>query len=187
MQKEDNIITPVILCGGAGTRLWPLSRTHLPKQLLALVNEKSMLQNTLERLQGRFLQAPPVIICNQEYRFIVAEQLREAEIQSPCIFLEPVGRNTAPAVTIAAMHSAKDQDPLLLIMPADHMIADPDQFAEIVKKGMTLANQGYLVLFGVLPTRPEPGYGYIHQGDLIPDTNAYEVQRFVEKPSHDVA
>lgn len=182
--KAFDSIVPVVLCGGSGTRLWPLSRTIHPKQLLPLVNDQSMLQNTLLRVQPMVDQSAPVVICNQEYRFIVAEQLREAGFANTQIILEPEGRNTAPAITIAALHlSQQDKDPILLVMPADHVITEPDRLAETIEAGVHLANEGYLVTFGVVPSKPETGYGYIHKGDHISDGRGYQVKKFVEKPS----
>lgn len=178
-----NTIVPVILCGGSGTRLWPLSRTIHPKQLLPLVNDKSMLQNTLSRVQGLLNDSHPLVICNQEYRFLVAEQLRDMGISTSDIFLEPEGRNTAPAVTIAALHSSREeQDPILLVMPADHIITDTAEFEASIKAGAELAGRGYLVTFGVVPTKPETGYGYILKGDHLSSSQGFAVQRFVEKP-----
>lgn len=177
-------IIPVVLCGGSGTRLWPLSRTIHPKQLLPLVNDKTMLQNTLLRVENALHYAPPLVMCNQEYRFIVAEQLREAGFLKSDIFLEPAGRNTAPAVTIAALHVSKEEhDPILLVMPADHIITDTAEFHATIKAGVVLAEQGYLVTFGVVPTKPETGYGYILKGEALAGSAGYQVQRFVEKPS----
>ncbi len=184
MSLKQSTITPVVLCGGSGTRLWPLSRTIHPKQLLSLTNENSMLQNTLLRVQGLLEKAHPVVICNQEYRFIVAEQLRDIGFEQAKIFLEPEGRNTAPAVTVAALHLMQaNEDPLLMVMPADHVIANTDQLATTIQAGITLAEQGYLVTFGVTPTKPETGYGYILKGEPLLDSSGYQVQRFVEKPS----
>lgn len=177
-------IVPVVLCGGSGTRLWPLSRTVHPKQLLPLVNDKSMLQNTIMRVQGMTEEVAPLVICNQEYRFIVAEQLRDAGFEKARILLEPEGRNTAPAVTIAALYlSQQKEDPILLVMPADHVINNPDQLAATIQAGAALAEQGYLVTFGVIPDKPETGYGYILKSDQIEQTEGYKVERFVEKPS----
>lgn len=182
-----NAIVPVVLCGGSGTRLWPLSRTIHPKQLLPLVNDKTMLQNTLLRV-GTLDYSHPLVICNQEYRFIVAEQLREAGFLKSDIFLEPEGRNTAPAVTVAALHlSTQDQDPILLVMPADHIITDKAEFHATIEAGVKLADQDYLVTFGVVPTKPETGYGYILKGENIASTEGCKVQRFVEKPSTEKA
>lgn len=183
MSLANHVITPVVLCGGSGTRLWPLSRTVHPKQLLSLINDKSMLQNTLLRVQS-MLDARPIVICNHEYRFMVAEQLKDAGFAKADIFLEPEGKNTAPAVTIAALHVLQqNQDPLLMVMPADHDIANTDQFVNTIQAGVALANQNYLVTFGVIPNRPETGYGYILKGEALSPTSGYGVKRFVEKPS----
>lgn len=184
MSSTNCTITPVVLCGGSGTRLWPLSRTLHPKQLLSLINDKSMLQNTLLRVQGMLNHARPMVICNHEYRFIVAEQLRDAGFEKSDIFLEPEGKNTAPAVTIVALHSLRqNEDPLLMVMPADHDIANIDQLEKTIEAGIELANQNYLVTFGVTPNKPETGYGYILKSDPLPQSSGYRVEQFVEKPS----
>lgn len=175
-------IAPVILCGGSGTRLWPLSRRVHPKQLLPLVNEQSMLQNTIARVQN-ISTMQPIVICNQEYRFIIAEQLCQSGFKQADIFLEPKGRNTAPAITVAAMHLINQgKDPLLFVMPADHVIGNQAQLDATVAAGAELAELGYLVTFGVVPTKPETGYGYILKGDSLANEKGYAVKRFVEKP-----
>lgn len=174
------MITPVILCGGSGTRLWPLSRTAYPKQLLALANEKSLLQQTLLRLRELPGLNAPVVICNQDYRFLIAEQVREIGIENAKIILEPEGKNTAPAVTIAAL-SEPDPEALLLVLPADHVINDELPFIKAVAKAAKMALQGTLVTFGVVPTRPETGYGYIQKGEAI-NAEVFKAKRFVEKP-----
>ncbi|MDR3491453.1 MAG: mannose-1-phosphate guanylyltransferase/mannose-6-phosphate isomerase [Gammaproteobacteria bacterium] len=180
----DHSITPVILCGGFGSRLWPLSRAVRPKHLLSLIDEMSMLQNTLLRVHGLFEQSNPIIICNNEHRFIVTEQLSEVGFQKAKIFLEPEGRNTAPAVTMASLHfAAQKQDPILLVMPADHVIKDKKELLATIKTGAILADQGNLVTFGVVPSRPETGYGYILRGDNLQGTTGYHVKEFVEKPT----
>ncbi|WP_372720953.1 mannose-1-phosphate guanylyltransferase/mannose-6-phosphate isomerase [Immundisolibacter sp.] len=178
------MIIPVILSGGAGTRLWPLSRELYPKQFLPLTGERSLLQQTIVRVHGLANVAPPLVVCNEEHRFLVAEQLREIGVTGAQILLEPVGRNTAPAVALAALRlqSAGD-DPLLLVLPSDHVIVDTAAFRAAVTAGSAAAAGGALVTFGVLPTRPETGYGYIRAGDPVDAKGpARRVQAFVEKP-----
>jgi len=182
-------IQPVILSGGSGSRLWPLSRAMYPKQLLALVTQKTMLQETALRLNDLDVTVlPPIIVCNEEHRFFVAEQMRELGIHNPQIILEPVGRNTAPALTLAALATAekvkqsKSNDTVMLVMPADHVINDIDTFHEIVKQGVLLALENYLVTFGIEPNAPETGYGYIKTGSPIKNA-ACSIERFVEKPN----
>lgn len=184
MLKNNNTVIPVVLCGGSGTRLWPLSRTIHPKQLLPLFNDQTMLQNTLARVQNVSDEVNPIVICNQEYRFLVAEQLRELGQKKVDIILEPEGRNTAPAVAVAALHLKKqNQDPILLVMPADHVIKDTEQLLQAVQEGVGLADQGMMVTFGINPNKPETGYGYILKGQPLTNSSAYQAQRFVEKPS----
>ncbi len=183
------MIVPVILSGGSGTRLWPLSRELFPKQLLPLVGERTMLQETISRLDGLEDLAPPLVICNDEHRFLVAEQLREIDVDPLAIILEPVGRNTAPAVAVAAAKAAEllgtDTDPVLLVLPADHVIRDIEGFHSAIARAHGLAEGGRLVTFGVLPTAPETGYGYI-RADELRDGHA-PVREFVEKPDGDTA
>jgi mannose-1-phosphate guanylyltransferase/mannose-6-phosphate isomerase len=175
-------IVPVILSGGSGTRLWPLSREHYPKQLLALTGSETLLQQTARRLNGLPDISAPVVVCNEEHRFLIAEQLREIDQTPVALMLEPTGRNTAPALTVAALHlAASDQQAVMLVMPADHVIADPDIFQETVKAACPHAAQGKLVTFGVVPTAPETGYGYIRRGQSV-DATAFSVANFVEKP-----
>ena len=180
------MLLPVVMAGGSGTRLWPLSRTLFPKQFLSLTSDATMLQDTLQRIEPLAHQ-PAFIICNQEHRFIVAEQLRKAKLSHGGIVLEPVGRNTAPAVAVAALHAiAKGEDPLLLVLAADHVIAQPDVFCSVVQAAMPLAEQGKLVTFGIVPTAAETGYGYIQQGMDI-GQGASMVEAFVEKPDFELA
>jgi mannose-1-phosphate guanylyltransferase/mannose-6-phosphate isomerase len=171
-------INPVILSGGSGTRLWPLSREHYPKQLLCLLGEQTLLQQTVSRLDGMGNVAAPLLVCNEEHRFLIAEQLRQMGKAPADIILEPVGRNTAPALTLAALallkHSANDA--LMLVMPADHVIQNTAKFHSAVKEGYALAEKGRLVTFGIVPATPETGYGYIKRG------KGNEVEAFVEKP-----
>jgi len=156
------MIVPVILSGGTGSRLWPLSREVYPKQLLPLVNERTMLQNTVLRVQGIEALAAPMVVCNEEHRFMVAEQLRQLGIQPQSVILEPVGRNTAPAVAVAALKALESgEDPLLLVLPADHIIHDEAAFRAAVARVAPAAGGGKLATFGILPSRPETGYGYI--------------------------
>ncbi|MGR5134754.1 mannose-1-phosphate guanylyltransferase/mannose-6-phosphate isomerase [Vibrio alfacsensis] len=176
------MLIPVIMAGGSGSRLWPLSRSLYPKQFISLASDKSMLQETIARLSGLEHQAP-LLICNQEHRFIVAEQLRQQRIQHGGIVLEPVGRNTAPAIALAALHAIKNgDDPLLLVLAADHVIQNQAAFSQAVSNAIKPAQDGMLVTFGIVPTAAETGYGYIKQGEAVGET-AYRVAKFVEKPN----
>jgi mannose-1-phosphate guanylyltransferase/mannose-6-phosphate isomerase len=182
------MIFPVILSGGIGSRLWPLSREYYPKQLLALINQYSLLQDTVKRLEGLNDLAAPLIVCNENHRFLVAEQLRSIGVIPSPIILEPSGRNTAPAVAVAALTALpNEKEAILLVLPADQTITDTAAFREAVVKGVPLAEAGYLVTFGIIPSRPETGYGYIHAVDAIEDSGAFLVEHFVEKPSLDAA
>jgi mannose-1-phosphate guanylyltransferase / mannose-6-phosphate isomerase len=178
-------IQPVILCGGAGTRLWPASREHHPKQLLALVDDDTLLQATARRVEALegLSSLPPLVVANEEYRFVIAEQLRQIGHPSR-IVLEPMGRNTAPALTLAALVAAADgADPLLLVMPSDHVVRDLAVFGQAVTEGAVHAAQGAFVTFGILPARPETGYGYIRAGERrTPQGAARSIMAFVEKP-----
>lgn len=174
------MITPVIMAGGSGSRLWPLSRSLYPKQFLPFTGEKTMLQETLGRLENLNVNEP-LVICNEEHRFIVAEQLRAMDI-SGSIILEPVGRNTAPAIALAAQVTVDDNDPLLLILAADHVIQDEIAFTQAVEKAIPLAQTGKLVTFGIIPTQAHTGYGYIQRGNSISDSVGFYVNAFVEKP-----
>lgn len=175
------MLTPVLLSGGVGTRLWPVSRASHPKQLLALSGKLTMLQETVQRTSS-LNAAAPIVVCNEEHRFMVAEQLRQMNLQSSALILEPQGRNTAPAVALAALQAvASDPESILLVLPADHLIADVDAFIAAVEKALPFACEHKLMTFGVVPTAPETGYGYIKCGsDLAVDL--YELERFVEKP-----
>ena len=175
---------PVILSGGSGSRLWPLSRKHYPKQFLALTGTDTLFQQTLKRLRFDGMQAP-VLVCNKEHRFIVQEQLKEQKLETQSILLEPFGRNTAPAVAIAAMKLlAEGRDELLLVLPADHVLEDQEAFEAALHLGARAAEIGELVLFGIPASRPETGYGYIKSvADATLPLGAIRVQRFVEKPN----
>jgi mannose-1-phosphate guanylyltransferase / mannose-6-phosphate isomerase len=191
------MLTPVILSGGAGTRLWPLSRELYPKQLLPLIGERTMLQQTVLRLEGLGASSP-VVVCNEAHRFLVAEQLRQLGVEPQSVLLEPVGRNTAPAIALAA-HAALEAaqhgkaaasgagngDPVLLVLPADHVIRDVPVFQKAVRIALGAAEAGQLVTFGIVPTAPETGYGYIQRGEPAGGgaESVHRIARFVEKPS----
>ncbi|WP_220721011.1 mannose-1-phosphate guanylyltransferase/mannose-6-phosphate isomerase [Agarivorans litoreus] len=179
------MITPVIMAGGSGSRLWPLSRSLYPKQFLSLTSEYSMLQETIKRLDGVNTNKP-LVICNEEHRFVVAEQLRLLN-QAVSILLEPVGRNTAPAVAIAAEAAKGEDDPLLLVLAADHVIQDAGVFRESLNKAIPLAQEGKLVTFGIVPNQAHTGYGYIQRGEAIAGSNGFVVEKFVEKPDAETA
>lgn len=171
---------PVIMAGGSGSRLWPLSRSHYPKQFLPLINEHTMLQETACRLNSSEFQAP-LIICGEDHRFTVAEQMRASGLEHSGIILEPAGRNTAPAIALAALQAlANDPDALLLVLAADHAIQDPDSFIDAVHRAEPLAREGKLVTFGIIPDHAHTGYGYIRSG--APLSAGFEVAEFVEKP-----
>ena len=177
-------VQPVILCGGSGTRLWPLSRENHPKQMLSLLDSDSLLQATARRAQGiaGLEVAPPMVVCNEEHRFVVAEQLRLIDAPHQ-ILLEPFGRNTAPALCICAQAAIKTgADPILLVMPSDHAILDAAEFARAVQRGAELASTGAIVTFGVEPHAPETAYGYIQLGENSGTLGARHIARFVEKP-----
>jgi len=187
----ENSCIPVILCGGVGSRLWPLSRELYPKQLIDLVGEKTMLQTTLDRLDGIPGCAAPILVAGDEHRFMVAEQLRAVGRRPLAIVLEPEGRNPAPAVAVAALLAATEGNPTLLVLPADHLIADPDAFRAGVATARAQAEAGHLVTFGIPPEHPETGYGYIQKGEPLESDDAgggaYKVARFVEKPDRERA
>ncbi|MBV5308267.1 mannose-1-phosphate guanylyltransferase/mannose-6-phosphate isomerase [Chromatium okenii] len=193
-------LQPVILSGGSGTRLWPLSREAYPKQFLPLTSAHTMLQETVRRLNGLDAEHPraaigqlaPLVVCNEAHRFLVAEQLRVIGQPPAAIILEPLGRNTAPALTLAALAATQtDDDPILLVMPADHTIRDETGFRAAVADATLLARAGAVVTFGIVPSKPETGYGYIRQGApySIAGVNgaAYQLANFVEKPAVEVA
>jgi len=183
------LIQPVVLSGGSGTRLWPLSREKYPKQLLPLVSDDSLLQATVRRVDGLAGAelAPPMVVCNEEYRFVIAEQLRVMG-RPGRIVLEPMGRNTAPALTLAALAAGEGgADPVLLVMPSDHVIVDTAAFQAAVRHGAQLAAAGQMITFGITPDAPETGYGYIQCGAAADGEGARRIARFVEKPDRATA
>ena len=186
---SNQAICPVILCGGSGTRLWPLSRESYPKQYLNLnsSNTKSLLQNTSERLKGLKNLLGPILICNEEHRFIVAEQMREINTTPLSIMLEPFGRNTAPAITLAALKALEcNRDPILLVLSSDHEIKNKTKFIKAINAGLKYAENNNLVTFGVIPTKPETGYGYIKAESPFMEGEALvgkKIEKFTEKPN----
>ena len=185
MKKEH--LLPLILCGGTGSRLWPLSRESYPKQYLELINDssKTLLQQTLERLRGITNQDDPILICNEDHRFIVAEQLRTINVKPKKIILEPFARNTAPAIAIAALKAIENgSDPILFVLSSDHLIKDKQQFIKSISAAKDFAEQGNLVTFGIIPTSPEVGYGYIKSLEplAIDSAVASPISKFIEKP-----
>jgi len=183
------MIHPVILSGGSGTRLWPMSRTLYPKQLLRLLGSDSLLQQTVRRVGDRDRFARPLLVANEEHRFIIAEQLREIGAAPSALLLEPAGRNTAPAACVAALALVeKDPDPLMLLMPSDHIIEDVAAFTEAIERAAAAARGGSLVTFGITPERPETGYGYIRRGDALRSIGGvFQIAEFVEKPGPEQA
>jgi mannose-1-phosphate guanylyltransferase/mannose-6-phosphate isomerase len=184
-----SMIVPIILAGGSGSRLWPLSREQYPKQLLALVGKHSLLQETIKRAQQIPMTQEPIVICNQQYRFLISEQMNAIGIHEPKLILEPHGKNTAPAIAIAAHIVNKlypEARPLLLILPADHVIEETNIFIERIRTTLPFVEQGYLSTFGITPTYPETGYGYIKAGKML-GTSVYTIERFVEKPPREQA
>jgi mannose-1-phosphate guanylyltransferase/mannose-6-phosphate isomerase len=177
-------ITPVILCGGGGTRLWPLSRTHYPKQFLQLVNDRSLLQNTLLRLSGLPNRGKTIAVTNECHRFLLAEQLLEIGEEAD-ILLEPAARNTAPAVAAAAHWAIKNGGSILLVLPSDHVLADVTAFHQAIAAALPHAAAGQMVTFGITPTQPETGYGYIQRSEVL--TGGFRIKRFVEKPDRSTA
>ena len=193
MKITNNSISPVILSGGSGTRLWPLSRESYPKQFLALDSRtnKTLLQKTYERLLGLEELDSPILICNEDHRFIVAEQFRAINTDPQAIILEPIGRNTAPAIAVAALHAiSSGKDPLLLILAADHLIENIVEFQRVIQSAKTYANQGRLVTFGIVPTSAETGYGYIESKEFPNKKDqivGLEINKFIEKPKKAIA
>ena len=184
--KKDFLL-PIILCGGTGSRLWPLSRESYPKQYLPLIDDssKTLLQETLGRLSGIINQEDPIFICNEDHRFIVAEQLREINVKPKKIILEPFARNTAPAITIAALKAIENGcDPILFVLPSDHLIRDKQNFIKSITAAKSFAEKGKLVTFGIIPTSPEVGYGYIESEEPlgIDSFSASPISKFIEKP-----
>ncbi|MGO9379932.1 MAG: mannose-1-phosphate guanylyltransferase/mannose-6-phosphate isomerase [Dissulfurispiraceae bacterium] len=192
MSDYDTIlIVPTILSGGSGTRLWPVSREHYPKQLLPLITEETLLQSTAKRLDGISSEVKvseePIVVSNEEYRFIIAEQLRTINKISSNIILEPFGRNTAPALTLAVLRATNGgADPILLVMPSDHIIEDCSAFQRAVLDGISASLDGAIVTFGIVPSRPETGYGYIKTGRSL-QAPVKIISAFVEKPDHSTA
>ncbi len=176
-------IVPAVMCGGTGSRLWPMSRALYPKQLLPLTSERTMLQETVARVSDTARFAAPILICNDEHRFLIAAQMQETQVMHGGILLEPAGRNTAPAVALAALHAMKqDPDAVLLVLAADHQIKKTDAFFEAVDAAAEAARDGHLVTFGLQPTAPSTGYGYIKVGDEAITGLVRNVAQFVEKP-----
>ncbi len=179
------MIIPVILSGGSGSRLWPMSREMNPKQFLSLYGEQTMLQETMTRLEGVAELAPPVIVCNEEHRFLVAQQMQDIGVVVDKIILEPVGRNTAPAICAAAeyIHSKKgSENDVMLVLSADHVIKNTGVFHKVIAEGYDIARQGQLVTFGIVPDKAETGYGYIKRAEQLDGHQAWKIAQFVEKP-----
>src|SRR6185312_8120428 len=175
------MLIPLILSGGSGTRLWPVSRKNLPKQFLALAGQGTLFQQAIARTRQLPQVAAPIVVASDDHRFLAADQLLEAGIDDATIVLEPLARNTAPAIALGALQAIdRDVDAVLLVLPADHLIGDTAAFAAAVEKALPLAEQGWLVTFGIRPDRPETGFGYIRHGEAVGD--GYHVDQFVEKP-----
>jgi len=180
-------ILPIILSGGSGTRLWPLSRSDFPKQLQSLNGDSSLLQQTVKRLDGMDDVLPPVIICNNSQRFLVAQQLCEINIDSYKIILEPEGRNTAPAITVGALCIENPKETIMVVMSSDHYIDDVNNFRKDIQTATKTAVKDYLVTIGIKPTKPHTGFGYIQKGKILDENNVFEVENFTEKPNLETA
>ncbi|MFN7710444.1 MAG: mannose-1-phosphate guanylyltransferase/mannose-6-phosphate isomerase [Holosporales bacterium] len=178
-----SVIVPVILAGGSGTRLWPLSRSHMPKQYVALMEDESLFQKTLGRFKNRPSFAEPVIVANKDHSFLIQEQMANLDLKADVI-LEPCGKNTAPSVALAAFHAlTRSADAILVVLPADHLIAKEDPFFEALEQAVEAATHGCLVTFGITPTFPETGYGYIEGGETLEGSGVEKVKKFIEKPN----
>ncbi len=181
------MLIPLILSGGSGTRLWPISRKNLPKQFLPLSGEGTLFQQTVARTEKLPDVGAPIVVASDDHRFLVADQLLESLVDGSTIILEPVARNTAPAIALGAMHAvSRDPEAVLLVLPADHLIGDTDSFVSAVQSALPAARDGWLVTFGIRPNRPETGFGYIRRAESINDA-AFRVERFVEKPNQQTA
>ncbi|KZC42606.1 UNVERIFIED_ORG: mannose-1-phosphate guanylyltransferase/mannose-6-phosphate isomerase, partial [Rhodanobacter sp. FW104-R5] len=176
------MLIPLILSGGSGTRLWPVSRKNLPKQFLELAGKGTLFQQAIARTRQLPDVAVPIVVASEDHRFLAADQLLEGDIKGATIVLEPLARNTAPAIALGALQALqRDADAVLLVLPADHLIGDTAAFVEAVKQAMPLAEQGWLVTFGIRPDRPDTGFGYIRRAETV-DAHGYRVEQFVEKP-----
>ncbi len=190
LEKDQiNLIQPIILSGGSGTRLWPQSRSSFPKQLLPFTSDHSLLQETASRLTDEEIFAPPVVVCNFEHRFLILDQLRDISVEPADVFVEPAARNTAPAAAVAALRASEiDPEAILLLVPSDHAIQNQNEFLDVINLAAAAANIGYLVTFGIEPHTPETGYGYINKGGALKALpGCFAVKEFVEKPDKKTA